>query len=280
MTEIIKVELFRIKKSVLFWVMFAITAALPILSAVMVASLIGMIDGIAGAAGNEGVGISAWEMIRNEGLTVTLLNALPQIGSNMAVLSVITSAIVLSKEFGDGTTRNILLANKTRGELYFGYLITAIIIAVSFLIGSFATTMIVVAPLFGFGELTAGQAASACLCSFALGIVAVLFMETCMCMFLFATRRQWAAILFPLLICMFVPSLLVALATLIMTTAALKGQNVSMDSLRFVPFVGQSMYDASKIDGVTVGMNILYMAVFIAMFVVIGFFTFRKADLK
>ena len=281
MLEIIKMELFRLKKSVLFWVMFAVTVALPILSAVTVASLIGVIDKFAGVAGDAGTdAMNAWDMIRNEGLTLTMLTSLAQIGSNPAVLATITSAIVLSKEFGDGTTRNILLANKTRLELYFAYLIIAVIIAFSFLLGSFASTMIVVAPIFGFGELSAGQAVSSCFCSLAMGVVAVLFMEMLMCMFLFSTRKQWAAILFPLLICIFAPSLLMALATLILTTLAVKGQLVSMDSLRYVPFVGQTVYDASNIDGVTIGMNILYMAVFIAIFVVIGFFTFRKADLK
>lgn len=280
MLSIIKVELFRLKKSVLFWVMFAITVALPLLAAIIVASLIGMIDSIAGAAGNEGVGASAWEIIRNEGLTISLLSSLPQIGSNMAVLSVITSSVVLSKEFSDGTTRNILLANKTRGELYFSYVITSIIISAAFLVGSFASTMIIVAPIFGFGGLSAGKVISGCLCSFAMGIFAILFMQTCMCMFLFATRKMWAAILFPLLICIFVPSTLATITTLIIATMVLKGQYVSEGSLRFVPFLGQSMYNAADIDGVLVGMNILYMALFTAMFVAIGYFTFKKADLK
>lgn len=280
MLEIIKVQLFRLKKSVLFWVMFGITVALPILAALVVVSTVGLIDNIAGSIGGEDVGLNMWELLREEGLAITSLSSLAQIGSNVAVLSAITAAIVLSKEFADGTTRNVLLANKTRAELYFAYLITSIIVSVTFLVGNFAMILIVQAPIFGFGELTAGGAVTSCLCSLAMGILAVIFMETCMCMFLFAVRKQWAAILFPLLICVFVPSLLTMLITLIMTTMAIKGQPVSVDSFRWVPFVGQAMYDASNIDGVTVGMNVLYMTVFSALFVVIGYFAFKKADLK
>lgn len=280
MTDIIKVELFRIKKSVLFWVMFAITVALPIISAVAVASLIGVVGGIGGAVGDPDVGATAWELIRQQGLTIASFQAWAQISSNVAVLAVITSAVVLSGEFNDGTMRNVVLANKTRTEMYFGYLIVSLIMALSFLAANFATTMIVVAPIFGFGGLDAGQAVSACLTSLALGILAILFMESCMCMFLFATRKQWITILIPLVICMAVPGVLAFFVTLIMTTMALKGQPVSMESIRWIPFVGISAYNPANIDGVTVGMNILYMAVFTAMFVLIGYYTFRKADLK
>lgn len=281
MTDIIKVELFRIKKSVLFWVMLAITAALPILSAVMVASLIGVVGGIGGAVGEPDVGITAWELIRQQGLTTASFQAWAQISSNVAVLAVITSAVVLSGEFNDGTMRNVVLANKTRTEMYFGYLIVSLIMALSFLAANFATTMIVVAPIFGFGGMDAGQAVSACLTSLAMGILAILFMESCMCMFLFATRKQWITILIPLVICMAVPGVLTFLISLIVATMAVKGQNVSLtEVLRWVPFSGISLYNPANIDGVTVGMNILYMALFTAMFVVIGYFAFRKADLK
>ena len=281
MTDIIKVELFRIKKSVLSWVMLAITAALPILSAVMVASLIGVVGGIGGAVGEPDVGITAWELIRQQGLTTASFQAWAQISSNVAVLAVITSAVVLSGEFNDGTMRNVVLANKTRTEMYFGYLIVSLIMALSFLAANFATTMIVVAPIFGFGGMDAGQAVSACLTSLAMGILAILFMESCMCMFLFATRKQWITILIPLVICMAVPGVLTFLISLIVATMAVKGQNVSLtEVLRWVPFSGISLYNPANIDGVTVGMNILYMALFTAMFVVIGYFAFRKADLK
>lgn len=278
MINIIKLELFRIKKSALFWVMLGISIALPILSAVLISALIGLIQAISDSIGD--MGITAWDLISKEGLTVTLLGSLPQIASDVAIISIIATSVILCKEFSDGTMRNVLLANKTRAELYFGHLISAATISLFFLAGNFASIMIVVAPIFGFNKLAAGQVVTACLCSLAQGVLVMLFVSSCMCMFMFCVRKQWAAILFPLLICMFVPNLLTTLVTIIATVMAVGGQVISTDALRFVPFVGAAMYDASNIDGAVVGMNILYLAIFTTVFVVAGYYTFKKADLK
>lgn len=274
MIDIIKVQLFRLKKSVLFWVMLGVSMGLPILSTIIITSLMGVVNSLSESTS----GISA--SLADLNITLSSMSGWAQITSDSAVLSVITSSIVLSKEFSDGTTRNILLAKKSRSELYFAYLIVAIAISLVFLTGNFVTTLIIVAPIFGFNNLSAGQATSACMCSFALGIVAAIFVASCMCMFLFSVRKTWATILFPLLICLLVPGILNTFITLMMAAMALRGQIVSTDSLRYVPFVGISLYDPASIDGVVVGMNILYLAVFTAMFVVIGYFTFKKADLK
>lgn len=282
MTEIIKVELFRIKRSVLFWVMFGIIVALPILAACTQLSIVGVTDTIIDAANGSDSDLGA--SYYGDNLTISFLNGIAQYSSNAAILALITAAIVLSHEFSDGTIRNILLANRSRAELYFGYLITTVIISMAFLLGNFASVMIVVAPIFGFGELSAGQAVSACFTSLALGIIAILFVSSCMCMFLFAMRKQWAAILMPLLICFAAPVLIGFIIGLVVMRMAVRGETEALASLannlRWVPFVGISEYNCTNIDGVIVGMHVLYFAVFIAMFVVIGFFTFRKADLK
>lgn len=278
MIDIIKLELFRIKKSVLFWVMLGLSFLLPILSAVLLSAIIGIIQSISDSVGS--LDISAWDLIVNQGLTASLLSALPQIASDVAIISVIATSVILCKEFSDGTMRNVLLANKTRAELYFGHLISAVIISLSFLAGNFVSIMIVIAPIFGFNNLAAGQAATACLCSLAQGLLVMLFVSSCVCMFMFGVRKQWAAVLFPLLICMVVPNLLTTVVTIIGTVMTVGGQVMSTDALRFVPFVGGALYNAADVDGVVVGMNILYLSVFTAVFVVAGYYTFKKADLK
>lgn len=271
MLDIIKVQLFRLKKSVLFWVMLGVTAAMPVLGALFTLTATGLVDSAGGGLG---------ELLTSMGLTTQYLTGMGQLTSWALIFSLITTAIVLSTEFVDGTVRNILLANKTRGELYFSYLITSLIVAVTYLLGYFVALLLVVAPIFGFDGMEAGKAISACLCSLAMGFAGLVFIQTCMCMFLFVIRKQWAAILLPLLICMFVPGIILAFATLIMTTSAIKGLPVSLDDLRWIPLANSLLYNAAEIDGVTIGMNILYLMVFSAVFVVAGYFTFKKADLK
>lgn len=273
MIDIIKVELFRLKKSVLFWVMLGLTIAIPLFGAISMLTVSGIADKASGQLG---------ELLSQLGLTTQYLQGSAQLSSWPAILALITSAIVLSTEFTDGTVRNVLLANKSRAELYFAYLVISMIVAVTYFAAYFVIILIIIVPIFGFDGMSAGQAVSGCLCSFGLGIVALIFVETCMCMSLFAIRKQWAAILIPLLISIFAPALIAAFASLILAAMALKGQIASVDdlSLRWVPFANTLSYNPATLDAVTIGMSVLYTALFSAAFVVIGYFAFKKSDLK
>lgn len=270
MLDIIKVELYRLKKSVLFWVMFGISAAIPLLNVLLTLA-------ITAAAGSIEGGL-----LQMMGLDVTssLLQQMTQVTSDAMLLALITAGVVLSREFVDGTMRNVVLANKTRAELYFSYLITALFVAVTYMSAFFVTSLLFGATIFGFGSLSAGEAISACLCSFALGLLAAAFVQSCVCMFLFGVRKQWATILFPILICIFAPSLVQSIIQIISMVAAIQGNVVSTEALRWIPFVNMMEYNPANIDGVIVGMNVLYMCVFTAVFVVSGYYTFKKADLK
>lgn len=270
MINIIKVELYRIKKSVLFWVMFGLSAAIPLLDILLTL----VVSAIAGDVSGG--------MLDMLGLDVTssLLQQMTTVASDAMLLSLITSAVVLSREFADGTMRNVMLANKSRAQLYFSYLITALIIAATYLSMFFITSLLFGATIFGFGSLSAGDIISACLCSFALGLIAVMFVQTCVCMFLFGVRKQWATILFPLLICIFVPSIVQSILMIVEMVLTMQGKVMQTGALRWIPFINMSQYNPANIDGVIVGMNILYMCVFTAVFAVSGYFTFKKADLK
>lgn len=273
MIDIIKVELFRLKKSVIFWVMLGLAAASPLI-AVLLNSLLLALFGIA-----EGGSLNILEALRTAGVTEGLLQQMANVSGDIALWAIIATAIVLSKEFTDGTMRNVILANKTRAELYFGYLITSMIVAVTYLTAFLAVTLIIIAPIFGFNGASAGKIASAVFCSYGLGILALAFAETCVCMFVFSIRKQWAAILFPLLI-WYAPAAFTSILTIVINTMAEMGQLTSIDFVRWIPFVNIQQYSPLNLDGVVVGMNVLYIAIFIAAFVCIGHFTFKKADLK
>ncbi|MDE7454378.1 MAG: ABC transporter permease [Clostridia bacterium] len=274
MIDIIKVEFFRLKKSKLFWAMLIVSAATPlliILMSVFLAALVGSM---------ENLPVQITDILHSMGITNSLLASMGSVSSDVALWCIIATAVVLSKEFVDGTMRNVILANKSRTQLYFAYLITSLIVAASYLTAFFAVTLIVAAPIFGFGDVSTGTAATACLCSYALGLIAIIFTETCVCMFVFAVRKQWAAILFPILIWFFAPTVFTVIVNLISTALSFQGNAVALEVIRWIPFVNMGEYDPTNIDGVIVGMNILYMAIFTAVFVVSGYYTFKKADLK
>ena len=273
MIDIIKVELFRIKKSALFWVMLGLSAASPIISVLLNASALSLL----GFAGQ--VSFNVLDALREAGMTASLLQQPAITSGDIALWSIIATAIVLSKEFTDGTMRNVMLANKKRTELYFAYLITSMIVAVTYLVAYLVVTLIAIAPIMGFQGATAGEVVSAIFCSLALGILTVAFTEACVCMFVFTVRKQWAAILFPLLV-WYAPSVLNLIIGMANITIGGLGATVTHDYERWIPFYNAQLYNPLNIDGVVVGMNILYISIFTAAFVCIGLFTFKKADLK
>lgn len=272
MINIIKVELFRLKKSKLFWIMLGVSAASPLLSMALSLIVTNILLSIAGGG--------SMNLVETMGITSSLLSGLTQIAGDAALWSLITSAVVLSKEFSDGTMRNVVLANKSRAELFFGYLITAMIVGVTYLTASFAAILLIAAPISGFDGMKAAEGVTAFLCSYSLGILAIAFVQTCVCMFLFGTRKQWATVLFPILICMFAPSIFTTFITIVTTVKAVQGEVVNADFTRWIPFANMSYYNPADIDGAMVGMNILYLGIFTTMFILIGYYTFKKADLK
>lgn len=269
MIDIIKVELFRLVKGKAFWIMLGIAAACPILLILLNAF----------AAIGYGVEGNIIALLRGAGITTVLLQYTTMINNDVVLLAVIASSVILSREFSDGTMRNVVLANKSRAALYFAYFITAMIVAVAYLAAFYAATLIIVAPIFGFNA-SAAKATTAVFSSFGLGVIALIFMESAVCMFLFGTRKQWATILFPLLIWFLVPTIISQVLETVSTALADNGQALSLAAQRWIPFVNMQYSDPINIDGAIAGINVMYLSVFTAVFTVSGYYTFKKADLK
>lgn len=275
MIDILRVEFFRLIKSKLFWIMLAICFAAPILLSLALVGLVSLIDAIGGTDSNN---ISY--LLHTIGVTPLTLSELPNVSGNIFLLSLISSSVILSKEFTDGTMRNAILANKSRKQLFFAYLIVAIFIGIAYLLTYFISTLIFVLPIFGFNDLPAGDAATGFLCSLALGICAVVFVQTCVIMFLFSVRKQWATVLFPILITRFVPALFSIIVSIITVGEAFQGNTLSEAFISWMPFVNASLFNAAAVNGALVGKILLYYAIFSGVFIVSGYFTFEKADLK
>lgn len=271
MIDIIKVELYRLKKSKIFWILLGLSAACPLLQTLL--SVLAYLL----AFGTEG---NVLEMLRGAGITKLLLQDATIISNDVTLLTVIATAVVLSKEFADGTARNVILANKSRTEMYFAYMITSLFVAITYLAAFFAVTLVVIAPVFGFGGASAGKVAVACFSMFGLGLLASIFMITCVCMFLFGVRKQWATILFPLLIWFLVPTVFSTVVNLISMSLLESGQTLPLALQRWIPFVNMQFCDPLNIDGAIAGINVMYLTIFSGAFTATGYYTFKNADLK
>jgi len=271
MINVLKTELFRLRKSKLFWIMLGVCAGLPIISALFLLAL--------GVNNVEGLG-DLMESVGSELSVISSLSSFASLMSDSSLFALICSSIVLCREFTNGTVRNVLLANKTRTQTFFAYYVTAMIIGVSYFVTEFVFTLTLTGAVLGFGSLTTAQATSSVFVCFALGLGSVLFVQSCVCMFLFCTRKQAATVAFPLLICILAPSIVELIVTGVMISKAVDGVMMSNAALRFVPFYNTMIFNASKIDGVHVAMIALYDVLFAASFTAAGYFTFRKADLK
>ena len=275
MLNILRTQLFKLKKSKAFWVLLALCAALPILGILLLLGIGGLFDSI------EGVG-SFWDILGMAFDAQSSMTALVAYSSDSALMAMIFSAIILSREFTQGTVRNTILANKTRKQIFFAYFLTALIVGTSYFLVEYVTKLVLYGSIFGFGGLGIGDATTAMLCYFAMGLCAVLVAESCMCAFLFCTRKQSLTIVLPLLICLLVPSIVAGITELIVVASSMNGNIPSETVLQCLPFYNmqEAVLNIDLPAGLNVGMIVLYDLVIAAAFFTMGFFAIKKADLK
>lgn len=291
MKDIMKLMFFQLKKSKLFWAMFALSFLIPMLI-ILILSL-----GLLALGGRE--------LVRLFPITPIFLREIAGIGSSSGIFALITSSVVLSSDFASGTMRNVILANKSRKTMYFSYLFVSLIVGVIFLFCHFAAIMIFAAPIFGFngifeelsailgesiGVLSGAQICGSVFLSLFLGILSVCFVQSSVCMFLFCIRKQWATIVFPLMLIVLVPYILTIASTMFTLNITsiidiLGGSNLSMHVLFWTPFVNISLYYPTlhyfiPEYGELITAIVLYYVLFTSVFVISGYFVFKKADLK
>lgn len=277
MINILRTELFRLKKSALFWALFGVCAGLPLLS-LMLQLIVVIFTAMAFGGGEIG---DLWTLMHQTGATATMLSSLTGWASDPALFSVICSSIILSKEFGGGTVRNMLLANKSRKQLFFSFAIVALLIGVSYLTVSFVAVLLLQGTMFGFGTMSATEAVTACFSSFALGLLSIIAVQACVCMFLFVTRKTGATVACSIVVCLFAPSIIVALVEVTEVVRMLMDAPVmSNAALGWIPLYNMYLFDASSVDGALVGKIALYQALIIAFFGGMGWLGIRKRDLK
>lgn len=271
MINILQTEFFRLKKSKLFWALFGVCAGIPLLSAILNLSILSLASGV---YQSQGIEVDVWELIRSADMLGGGLSSLTTLMGD-SFWALICSSIFLSKEFSGGTFRNMLLANKSRREMYLSYLTIAIVIGAMFLGVAFVSTMIFWPMIFGFGGLSFSTVVTACLVALAMGLVSTIFVQTMMCMFLFGTRKLAVALVVPLAICMIAPSFLLTFIEMFTTLGILNSADLS-----WIPLYNTSLLYVTEIDGALIGKILMYNIPLSVFFGFMGWVSFRKADLK
>lgn len=281
MLNVVKSLLFRLKKSTMFWIMLGVCAALPLLMLLLTEFVLEIANIFTPVTAEEiGLGVLVYE-------TLSALAAPSNIANFLALLCV---SIFLCKEFSDGTVRNTLISNKSRAELYWAYALTAGIIGGSFLTAYFVSALLALGIPFGFGTATFAQGLTSCLTSLMLGILSLVFVISCVLMFMFATGKQASAIILPMLVMALLPSIIssaVELVSGLIYTLQMLGQNGSVDvpfnfvmDESWIPLHNATLFDASNLDGALIGKIAMYYLLFSALFIFLGRLAAVKRDLK
>ena len=269
MINILQTEFFRLKKSTLFWAMLGVCAALPLVSVLfnlLSFSLLGNME--------SDIEYDVWELIKASDITVSTLSSLPMLSGD-SLYALICTSIFLCKEFSSGTFRNMLLANRSRRELYLSFLLMAVTIGGVLLGVTFVSSLLFNGIVFGFGTMSAAKVIAACVLSLVLGLISVIFLQTTMCMFMFSTRKLAVALACPLVICIVVPSMIYSFVEAFAQLGV-----ITVSDMSWIPLYNINMLDLTQIDGALIGKILLYIIPLSVLFGFIGWWTFRKADLK
>ena len=274
MLNVVKSLLYRLKKNKMFWIMLGVCAFLPVLTLLLNNLILQFADIFVDVPLDMGL----------EMTTYMTLSELVSLSSNANFFTLLCVSIFLCKEFTDGTIRNALLSNKSRVSLYAGYGITALIIGGSYLVTYFVSTLLALGIPFGFGDVSPNQAVTSCLCSLLLGVLSLLFVVSCVLMFLFATGKQAPSIVLPLLVTMFLPGMITSLVELVTTLIELAkfgGGEIAIEiDYTWVPLYNAILYNSAEVEGALIGKISLYYLLFTALFVFLGGLTAVKKDLK
>lgn len=275
MINLLKSLFFRLKYSKMFWILFGVAAAMPLLEMLL---LLGLGSSLETLESTSGVG--AMDAMRSQNLAAMELSGLCSVMPTHSLLAVICTSIFLSRDFSNGTFRNVLVANHSRLQLYFAHLTVALTVGTCFLGATLVSDLVFMGSVFGFAEMTATQIVVAVFISLGMGLASCAFAQTLMCMLLFASRKLAVALACTIVICLALPSLIATIVAFVETLDIMLNRPENIANLSWVPLVNAEMMDVANPDGALVGKILLYILPLTALFVTLGWTGFRKANLK
>lgn len=276
MTSLLRSMFFRLTRCKMFWIMLGVVAVMPLLELLLLTSLGSALQSV-----EQEVTADAMDVIRAQNVTASELSGLASVMPLYSLLAVICTSVFLSKDFSNGTIRNIIVANHSRLEIYASHLVVAMTVGACYMTATLLFDLIFVGSVFGFVNMSALQITVAILLAFAMGLVSTAFVQSMMCMLLFASKKLSVALACTIAICMALPSLIVTVITFVGTVDLIfNGTAISTDAMSWVPLVNAEMLDVSSPDAALVGKILLYMLPLTVFFVFMGWVGFRKSNLK
>lgn len=275
MLNVLQTQLFRLKKSKLFWGLFITCAVLPILGMALLTALMGILSEFV-----EDTSILALLQMEGGEMTLMSLGGIINLSSDATLFSIICSSIFLSGEFSGGSIRNMVLANKSRTQIFGSFLSLSLIIGYSYFGVSYVSTLACYGLVIGFKGVTVAQALSGCFVTLFLGMITVALAQSCVCLFLFGTRRTGATVAFSILTIAFAPAIITSIVEVVVNLKAVIGQTVSTAALGWIPLYNMSMFNASAIDGGLLGKITLYNIPLAALLATLSWVSINKCDLK
>ena len=277
MLNVLQTQLYRLKKSKLFWGLFITCAVLPIVGMILLTGFMSLI--LAALEGDTSELIAALKL-GGGALTLSAIGGMANFGSSSILFSIICSSIFLSGEFTGGAIRNMVLANKSRTQIFLSFFSLSLIIGFSFFGVEYLTTIASYGIVIGFGGVTASNALSTCFASLFLGLIGIALVQSCVCLFLFTTRKTGPTVAFPILLMIFAPGIVDTIVNIDISMKAFVGQTVSEVALSWIPLYNMSMFNTMHLDGGLIGKIALYNIPLAAILATFSWLAISKADLK
>lgn len=275
MLSLLKTDLKRALKDKLFIVLLIIAAAFAILTPILYKTIFTVLkvdEELLLYLEKLGFAINAKSMFFD---SFSLSN-------NFGLMLPIFVAIILCRDFSNGTIRNKVICGKSRASIYFSLLITCTVLICSFILFHAVITLLVALLLFDyqatpftindFGYLMAS-----------IGIEILVYVLICTILTFFIVLMRNAGLT---IVMFFVVSFaMIILGGIIETTIIFA--DTSKFSYKILEFLYASNVFTTKIIGTGVEYNLkelIYLIMptlaFVTLFILLGLVTFKKKDLK
>ncbi|MCM1042645.1 MAG: ABC transporter permease [Corallococcus sp.] len=255
MIKLVRSLFYHLRKTSLLWILMGIAAGLV---AISVASSAGLGDIASTQLNIDSIGQNAASLM-----------------SDGCVLAVIGVALFIGSEYSDGTIRNALLANKSRGEIYFAYAIVSAVMSLAIVFTELLMQIFLIGVSFGYGGFDAQTVVSGIFISMGLAIFNAVAVSAMSLFFLTITRKKAWAIILSLVVVVFVGAMIMMILALYVAAG-----KIDAGALEWCPFFNSSMLFVSAPEGGLVAKILMWDVIFIAGFGAGGYFALRGSQLK
>lgn len=264
MLSIIDGLLYKLFRSKMLYVLLIIACLLPILSGLMLR--LGF-DFLLTANGYGETHInSQWSPL-------ILISGRVTCSGDYNFLIIIGVALLIGKEFTEGTIRNTIVAGKSRTQIYFAYVVASIVLVLTITTPSYLIDVATNAVVFDFKQhpgLPQGF-----LITFGLTILVNIMVAIVTLLFAMLFKKTSSSIIFSILLFVFVGGIMSFL------TVLLTMQNSSYTHIiSWIPLVQYLTYTALQLDAEIIGRIVLITSGLIVVSGGLGLWRLNKTDIK